>query len=400
MQQIKLKAKEFKKMADPNMPESKRVKYVCYVQAKSIPQELDQWMGTNPREQKMTTNVALKIKNSLAENSNFHELNRGIVMSAEKAKWDNQSEELLLWLDNPEVHGNIDGGHTLRAILDAKNKNTLSSDKYVFMEIIVGLDSPVELAAARNTSVQVDLKSIAELENSFEVIKEAFKELSFSNRIQYKMNEHYNDTNISEIDVREVIAIMIMFSQEIYPYKTAQGVLSEIQPIQCYSGKEASLRKFLKCNAVEEKNQKPNRELMVKKMSPIIPDIFKLWEEVETTFATVSGQAGKRYGTRKYSKFQDGKIVGKSFFGENDLKYLVPKGIMYPIVGAFRALIQTDEESGEYYWKKNPVDVWNVIGTKLVTILLDEKTENPDVLAKNSNLWSNLFKEVYIYAYM
>lgn len=400
MQQIKLKAKEFKKMADPNMPESKRVKYVCYVQAKSIPQELDQWMGTNPREQKMTTNVALKIKYSLAENSNFHELNRGIVMSAEKAKWDNQSEELLLWLDNPEVHGNIDGGHTLRAILDAKNKNTLSSDKYVFMEIIVGLDSPVELAAARNTSVQVDLKSIAELENSFEVIKEAFKELSFSNRIQYKMNEHYNDTNISEIDVREVIAIMIMFSQEIYPYKTAQGVLSEVQPIQCYSGKEASLRKFLKCNAVEEKNQKPNRELMVKKMSPIIPDIFKLWEEVETTFATVSGQAGKRYGTRKYSKFQDGKIVGKSFFGENDLKYLVPKGIMYPIVGAFRALIQTDEESGEYYWKKNPVDVWNVIGTKLVTILLDEKTENPDVLAKNSNLWSNLFKEVYIYAYM
>ena len=50
MQQIKLKAKEFKKMSDPNMPDSKHVKYVCYVQAKSIPQELDQWMGTNPRE--------------------------------------------------------------------------------------------------------------------------------------------------------------------------------------------------------------------------------------------------------------------------------------------------------------------------------------------------------------
>lgn len=74
MQQIKLKAKEFKKMSDPNMPDSKHVKYVCYVQAKSIPQELDQWMGTNPREQKMTTNVAIKIKNSLADNENFHEL--------------------------------------------------------------------------------------------------------------------------------------------------------------------------------------------------------------------------------------------------------------------------------------------------------------------------------------
>lgn len=400
MQQIKLRAKEFKKMADPNVPDSKHIKYVCYVQAKSVPQELDQWMGTNPREQKMTTNVAIKIKNSLADNLNFHELNRGIVMSAEKAKWDNQTEELILSLEDPEIHGNIDGGHTLRAILEAKNQNTLSEERYVFMEIIVGLDSPVELAAARNTSVQVDLKSIAELENSFEVIKDAFKALSFSNRIQYKMNEHYNDSNISEIDVREIIAIMIMFSQEIYPYKTPQGVLSEIQPIQCYSGKEASLRKFLKCSTPEEKNQKVNRELMVKRMSSIIPDIFKLWEEVETTFATVSGQAGKRYGTRKYSKFHNGDVVGKSFFEEKDLNYIVPKGILYPIVGAFRALILIDEENGEYYWKKNPIDVWNMIGTKLVTILLDEKTENPDVLAKNSNLWSNLFKEVYIYAYM
>lgn len=400
MKQIRLRAKEFKKMADPNVPDSKRVKYVCYVQAKSIPQELDQWMGTNPREQKMTTNVATKIKNSLADNLNFHELNRGIVISAEKAKWDNQTEELILALEDPEVHGNIDGGHTLRAILDAKCKNTLSADRYVFMEIIVGLDSPVELAAARNTSVQVDLKSIAELENSFEVIKEVFKNLPFSNRIQYKMNEHYNDSNISEIDVREIIAIMIMFSQEIYPYKTAQGVLSEMQPIQCYSGKEASLRRFLKCNAMEEKQQRSNRELMVKRMAKIIPDIFKLWEEVETTFATVSGQAGKRYGTRKYSKYHNGDVVGTSFFEERDLNYIVPKGIMYPVVGSFRALVLVDETTGEYYWKKNPIDVWKVIGTKLVTMMLDEKTENPDALAKNSNLWSNLFKEVYIYAYM
>lgn len=400
MTQMKLVAKEFKKMVDPNDPSSKHIKYICYVQAKSIPQEIDEWMATNPREQKMTTNVAIKIKDSLAENNNFHELNRGILMSVSKAKWDNSTEELTITLEDPEVHGNIDGGHTLRAILEAKNKNTLQSDRFVFMEIIVGLESPVELAAARNTSVQVDLKSIAELQNSFEVLKEAFKELSFANRIQYKMNEHYNDDNISEIDVREVIAIMIMFSQEVYPYKTAQGTLSEIQPIQCYSGKEASLRKFLRCNASEEKQQKINRELMVERMTPIVKDIFELWEEIETTFANVSGQAGKRYGSRKYSKFDNNNVVGKSFFEETELKYLVPKGLMYPLVGSFRALVKIDNKDGHYYWVKNPIDVWKKIGTKLVAILLDEKTENPDVLAKNSNVWSNLFKEIYIYAYI
>lgn len=400
MTQIKLQAKEFKKMADPNVPNSKHMKYVCYVQANSIPQMMDEWMGTNPREQKMTTNVAVKIKNSLADNSNFHELNRGILMSVEKAKWDNTTGELSLYLTDPEIHGNIDGGHTLRAILEAKNKNILSNNRYVFMEIIVGLDSPVELAAARNTSVQVDLKSIAELENSFEVLKKAFEKLPFSNRIQYKMNEHYNELDVVAIDVREIIAILIMFSQEIYPYKNAHGTLAELQPIQCYSGKEASLKKFLNCNGTDPLQKKRNREIMMEKISPIVPDIFKLWEIVETSFANVSTKAGKRYGSRKYSKFDENKIVGKSFFEETDLKYLVPKGLMYPIIGAFRALVMIDEIDGHYYWKKNPIDVWNEIGTKLVTILLDEKTENPDVLAKNSNLWSNLFKEVYIYAYM
>lgn len=400
MIQMKMKAKEFKKMIDPADQNSKHVKFVCYVQANTIPQQVDEWMATNPREQKMTTNVAQKIKDSLSENSNFHELNRGILMSVQKAKWDNTTDELVLFFEDPEIHGNIDGGHTLRAILEAKNSNTLPSNRYVFMEIIMGLESPVELAAARNTSVQVDLKSIAELENSFDTIKMAFKDLPFANRIQYKMNEHYNDDNISEIDVREVIAILLMFSQEIYPYKTAQGTLSEIQPIQCYSGKEASLRKFLKCNAAKPEQQKVNRELMVNRIAPIVGDIFALWEEIENTFATVSGQAGKRYGTRKYAKFDNNNTVGKSFFEENDLKYIVPKGLMYPLVGAFRALVQIESKEGTYYWKKNPLDVWNAIGTKLVTILLDEKTENPDVLAKNSNLWSNLFKEVYIYAYI
>lgn len=399
MVQMRLNAKEFKKMADPNDSSSKHVKYVCYVQARSIPQEINEWMGTNPREQKMTTNVAQKIRESLLENSNFHEMNRGILMSVAKVKWDNSSGELLLSFDNPDMHGNIDGGHTLKAILEAKNENTLRSDRYVFMEIIVGLENPVDFAAARNTSVQVDLKSIAELEKSFDVLKQSLRGLPFSSRIQYKMNEHHSDGNISEIDVREIIAILIMFSQEIYPIRTAQGALSEVQPTQCYSGKEASLRKFLKCNSMDTVDQKINREKLVRSITPIIPDIFKLWEEIERTFAAVAVRINKRYGTRKYSKFDNHKIVGKSLFEEKDLMYIVPKGLMYPLVGSFRALVKTDE-GGEYYWIKNPLDVWNEMGAKLVAILLDEKIENPDVLAKNSNLWSNLFKEVYIHAYI
>ena len=399
MTQLKLKAKEFKRMMDPNNPKSKHIKYVCYVQANSIPEEISEWMETNPREQKMTTNVAIKIKESLRDNQYFHELNRGILISALATEWDNRTEDLTISFDNPEKHGNIDGGHTLRAILEAKSKNYLSNDKYVFFEIFEGIDSPVELAAARNTSVQVDLKSIAELENSFNVLKEALSDNVFYNRIQFKMNEHYNEDDIVPIDVREIIAIILMFSQEIYPYKTSEGILSDLQPMQCYSGKEASLKKFLKQNGGSEEQQKIDRENMINHMKPIIKDIFDLWETVETSFASVTNSTGKRFGSRKYTKYDNGKDVAKSFLLQRDLQYYIPKGLMYPVVGAFRALVQRNSD-GTYYWKKNPIEVWNTIGSKLVAIVLDEKAENPDVIAKNSNLWSNLFKEVYIYGYM
>lgn len=400
MEKFRLKAKMFKKMEDPVDKKNGHIKYICYVQANSIPLDFDNWMSTNPREQKMTTNVALKIKDSLRENSNFHELNRGILMSVdENVEWDNKTNDLLISMSDPNKHGNIDGGHTLRAILDAKQSNSLSGDKYVFFEFITGIDSPVELAAARNTSVQVDLKSIAELENSFDAIKAAFKELPFSNRIQYKMNEHYTNEDIEAIDVREIIAIMIMFSQEIYPYKTSQGTLSDVQPIQCYSGKEASLKKFLYLNSSDKKAQKNNREKMVADMAKILPDIFKLWDTIECSFASVSSSAGRRYGTRKYSKYNEGNPVGKALFSQNELTYYIPRGLLYPIVGSFRALVKIDSE-GKYYWAKPPVEVWDTIGQKLVSLILDEKVENPDIIAKNGNLWSNLFKEVYIYGYM
>ncbi|NMA23742.1 MAG: hypothetical protein GX938_09595, partial [Spirochaetales bacterium] len=183
--------------------------------------------------------------------------------------------------------------------------------------MFTGIGSPVELAAARNTSVQVDLKSIAELEKSFDVIKEVLSSLPFAERIQYKMNEHYqNDKDaekISVIDVREIIAIIAMFSQSIYPYKTSTGTLSKTQPIQCYSGKEASLRKFLYLGSSIEAVQKENREKMIKDMSPILKDIFELWETIESNFVLQAGNIGRRYGTRKYSKYDKEKtVVGHS----------------------------------------------------------------------------------------
>lgn len=111
----------FKKMDNPYDSKSSRTKYLCYVNVKDIPKEFENWMLTNPREQKLTTNVAKSIEESLLNNKqDFHELNRGIVLSAEKVKYDNASKEVTITFTDEIIHGNIDGGHTLKIILAIK----------------------------------------------------------------------------------------------------------------------------------------------------------------------------------------------------------------------------------------------------------------------------------------
>jgi len=385
-------AREFKKMRDPINRKSGKVKYVCYIQAKSIPPELKDWMQTNPRDQKMTTSVATTICKSLEENFNFHELNRGIVMSVEEVKYKTEDESLLIEVTNPDIHGNIDGGHTLRAIFDAQDNDTLSENRYVFAEIFTGLLSPVELAAARNTSVQVDLKSIEELKDSFETIKKVISELGFSDRIAYKMNEHYNEDKVVPIDVREIITILNMFNQTLYPIKSKDGTASDSQPIQSYTGKEVSLKRFLGLG-------KENRENIICRMGPVIPQIFHLWDTVERDFPSKAALAKKKYGSKKYAKYDNGEVVGKALLSQKELKYLVPKGIIYPVVAAFRALICIDPTTNYYCWKADPIKVWEKLGPKLAAIVLEEKEDNPEYLGKSGNLWSNLFKEVLIFAF-
>jgi hypothetical protein len=101
-----------------------------------------------------------------------------------------------------------------------------------------------------------------------------------------------------------------------------------------------------------------------------------------------------------YEYFQNGNTVEFSFFEQKPLQYIISKGIMYPLTSSFRALVLVNEATEKYSWKKGPFKIWSIIGAKLVAIVLDAKAENPDSLAKSSNLWGNLFKEGYIAGYL
>ncbi len=379
--EFKVKGSTFRKLDDPFLNGQSK-KYVFYVKASEIPLGIP--MNTNPREQKLNSQVAKAIEDSLCSNDRaFHLKNRGIVLSAESVTYNNQKEIVTIDFSDEQVHGNIDGGHTYKIVCEHKDENP---NQYVQFEVMTGVENIIEeLARARNTSVQVDEKSMAELANKFDPIKEGLQGMPFYKRIAFKQNQLEVDSlsgkNLKMIDARDVVAIINMFEMEHSDQK--------MQPTQAYSSKSRMLQVYL---------EDPER---YRRFTNIAPDIFDLFDTIETEFAEAYNSAGGRYGRKKYSGYKDNKIVCRSKFTEQEMIYKVPDGLLYPVVGAFRTLVVYNEDTDKYEWYNgvNPITVWNACKVSLVKKVMDfagSIGDNPNAVGKDSNIWDLAYMTVQL----
>ena len=378
---FKVNANSFRKLDDP-FENGKSKKYVFYCKVGDVPEGIP--MATNPREQKLTSGVAKTIESSLLSNDGyFHLKNRGIVVSAEKVTFNNNKGEVTIEFDDNALHGNIDGGHTYKIVCEHKNENL---DQYVQFEVMTGVEDIIEdLARARNTSVQVDEKSMAELANKFDPIKEGLEGMPFYKRIAFKQNQIETDDttgkNLRMIDAREIVAIINMFDIDKFDEKT--------QPTQAYSSKAKMLSMYL---------ENPEH---YRKFVNISPDIFDLYDAIETEFADAYNGTGGRYGRKKYAGYKDGEVVGKSKFGQNDMIYKIPDGFMYPVIAAFRTLVVENPNTGKYEWYngEEPLKGWGKCKEDLVNKVMNFAAsigDNPNTVGKDSNIWSLAYMTVML----
>ena len=376
-----VKDSSFRKLDDP-FENGKSRKYVFYVKVDDVAEGIP--MTTNPRDQKLTSNVAKAITDSLTSNDGyFHLKNRGIVVSAQKVNYNNKTGKVTIYFENTQYHGNIDGGHTYKIVCDHKGENL---DQYVQFEIMTGVEDIIEnLAEARNTSVQVDEKSMAELAQKFDPIKEALEGMPFYRRIAFRQNQSSVDEetgrNEKMIDAREVVAIINMFNVDKFTGSN--------HPIQAYSSKAKMLSIYL--SDVESYRKYVN----------IIPDIFDLYDGIEQEFAKAYNEAGGKYGRKKYSGFKDGNVIAKSKFGLHELQYKIPDGIMYPVVAAFRSLVKFNESTGKYEWNSgvNPLKIWDKCKTELASKVMRFASsigDNPNAVGKDQNVWDLAYMTVLL----
>ena len=375
---IKVNESSFRKLDDP-FENGVSKKYIFYVKIDNVPEGIP--MSTNPRDQKLTSDVATKITDSLESNDGkFHLKNRGIVISADTVHYNNQTHEVTLKFTDELCHGDIDGGHTYKIVCEHKGQGL---DQYVQFEVMTGVEDIIEaLAEARNTSVQVDAKSLAELAQKFEPIKEALEGMPFYKRIAFKQNQLERDEdgkNLKMIDAREIVSILSMFNIDRYK--------SDNHPTQAYSSKAKMLEYYL---------DDPD---YFKKFVNIAPDIFDLYDAIETEFADAYNNTGGKYGRKKYSGYKDNKVIGKSKFGEKDLHYKIPDGLMYPTVAAFRSVVRLNENTDLLEWENgiNPIALWDKCKDQLASKIMGIASlisDNPNAVGKAADIWDLAYMTV------
>lgn len=360
------------KLKSPYQKDNREV-YHLWVDVQQVPEGFPR--EVNPRDVNDGTKVYKRIEEGLTDSTqSFFVNNRGILISAKSVAIDALSKEITLDLgtdEQKEKYGVLDGGHTYYAII--KNKDNLDPEvkQYVHLEIMTNVAEIDELSGARNTSVQVSDKAIAELANKFGFVKRSIANEPYANDIAYRENE---DKRLDTVDL-----LRLMFTFNVF--KFAEGAT---QPIQAYSGKAQVLKDYLA--NYDKKNSKENQYEYI---APLLPTIIKLYDRIESEMPEAyridnpKGAFGRIKGVDKKKK----KIATK--YLQNPIDYHITQGFIFPILAAFRSLIEI-KSNNTLNWIVDPLEVWDKIKGKLVTNTIEMSRQlgnNPQSAGKSNALW-------------
>ncbi len=377
-----LSAKSFSRLfVSPDKGNLRR--YYCVVPISEIPEDWSRWLDVNARESTAKGRVPNAIRSTLTDKPEwFAEYNRGLTLVASGIEWDNKTNRLTLGFDDRNYHGVLDGGHTLRAILDDRSQSERDTGtSYCNIEIFTGLDEDEisSVVEARNTSKQVASKSLLNLEGSFDRLKLALG--SKANLISWKENEE------GEFDVREVISILTALDVGSYT--------NNIHPITAYSGKEACLKRFAS----------DDHRGAYEKLYDIAGDALEMWDWIQYYLPGHYNERGPEPGTGgKFGRLTGVKVTSRRpkhlpFIGK-ETDYDTPTGYIYPILSAFRAMLV--EDAGRWKWG-NDVDPIRLIKDGIAAdIFISSVREsinnhrNPNRTGKDAQAWTSAFQAARI----
>lgn len=385
MANVKFKVEALRTLASPYRKGGKdestfETIYYLLVDMKELPADIP--LDVNPREPKMTTNVARNLLSAVVEpETDFYINNRGIVIAAKSLTFNGTDSEVTIDIGNQDdendkfLYGILDGGHTYTAIMKKRDEIPEGLRKFVRIEVITNVQNITRLSDARNTSVQVSDMALFNLDDNFDDIKAAIVGQKYADQIAYKDNE------AKPIHVSEFLRLMYAFDVDKYPD-------DNVAPVQSYSGKAQVFKRY------KQAFETP----FYKSLTKHLPTLVELYDTIEhelpekyKEYKQALGVANPRFGNVRGIESLDN--FTKTEFLATPTKYSVSSGYIYPIFGAFRSLIKFDESESTVSWLFDPIDIWHEVGTSIVQNTFETCT-NPQLAGKDKQLWLSNYRIV------
>ena len=368
-------------------PQKKIKRYISIINIKHLlkwEEELTkEWININPREQKEKSKVSKEIYSSLKENDLFHVLNRGCLFSVEDLSINNIDKKIKIILKDYEIHGNIDGLHTLKQVFKyckEYNKSIEILNKYITIEFIVlneeNLDFAIELAKSRNTSTEVDSKSIENLKNTYkpliDKIKKYYPELF--NNLSIKQFDNKSE------DIRTIISLLNIFNKEIY--KNNENFNST------YTSKEFQHKKFIKWIEENDKKEKDYLKNNIDKLWIKWKQILDFYEIIELKLADKEGlkKVNKKIKWGKFKWLSEKNQSLKTMINCKEIHYKWPRPIIWAIVSGFWFL----EDKELFYSKQLLEKNWDSI-LKITIEMIERNKRNPILISRDTQSWNQFY---------
>lgn len=341
-------------------------------------------LSPNPRVPRVNKVTKQILESACSIEGIFHLLNRGLTISAKQASYDNKKEILKIDFNDSEQYGVLDGGHTLFSILEAKstlgNDSEALNNNYVRLEIIQGIEEHIsKISRARNFSTNVKDKSLANLEKSFEWLKDALGK-KFADKVAWFENDE------GDIDVVEIAQILTAIHPEI------SG------PAKSYSSANFCL------NMLADSQMYPKWNKIV----PIVRDICVLYDRIRLSWwlnykdkDAADGKYNRPNATKEVKLRKRGADRLLKFpFADVEVDPTetlhVEKGLVFPLLSSFRALIG-ENKKGKFEWLTDPFEFLEKYGKDLVGKVMDAsdvRGKNPQTVGKDATVYDALKETV------
>ena len=325
---IVLKPRHAQRMHDPLFSSTHGTqRYTFFVPLEDLPEGIS--LDPCPRGPGTRWDVYKDVRASLLNEDCipgiFHLKNRGITIVAEEVdKVDDREYKVEI----KPGQGIVDGRQTYQLIIEAQRDANVNipAKQYVKVEVIVGLPPAClpEMASGLNTFMEVQTQSLEPLQEAFQWIKDELAGEPFYQHISW------SETQRGLFDVAEILCLLTCFNIDLYPNQGSN------HPVVAYSNKAAVLKTF-------EQEFKENDGRAYVRLRPILKDILLLHDTIRKQFAELT----RRQGHGKSDIIEQARGAPYQFpFTRMVAAERATRGALYPVLGAFRWLVQEDPQNG------------------------------------------------------